>query len=105
MLVTLVEGDPKALFSIAIIPRCRGEGYSIPWIVPLYLDPYLKPGGINTIFWDFFITRTGIEPQYPRLLANTQLIGPMAWLLQIRYFLHKKDCLTLLWQSRYKTNK
>ena len=32
----LVEGDPKALFSIATTPRCREGCYSIPWIDPLY---------------------------------------------------------------------
>ena len=35
-LVTLVEGDPKAPFSIATTPKCKGERYSFPWIVPLY---------------------------------------------------------------------
>ena len=35
-LVTVVEGDPKAPFSIATTPRCRGGRYSIPWIAPLY---------------------------------------------------------------------
>ena len=35
-LATLVEGDPKASFSIATTPRCRGGCYSIPWIAPLY---------------------------------------------------------------------
>ena len=34
-LVTLVEGNPKAPFSIATTPRCRGERYSFPWIGPL----------------------------------------------------------------------
>ena len=33
--VTLVEGDPKAPFSIATTPRCRGGRYSFPWIAPL----------------------------------------------------------------------
>ena len=32
----VVEGDQKALFSIAITLRCRGERYSFPWIVPLH---------------------------------------------------------------------
>ena len=36
MLATLVEGDPKAPFSIATTPRCRGRRNSIPWIAPLY---------------------------------------------------------------------
>ena len=35
-LATIVEGDPKAPFSIATKPRCRGGRYSIPWIAPLY---------------------------------------------------------------------
>ena len=33
---TLVEGDPKAPFSIATTPRCRGGCYSFPWIALLY---------------------------------------------------------------------
>ena len=41
-MATLVEGDPKAPFSIATTPRCRGECYSISRIAPLYLwfSPY-----------------------------------------------------------------
>ena len=35
-LATIVEGDPKAPFSIATTPRCRGGRYSIPRIAPLY---------------------------------------------------------------------
>ena len=35
-LATLVEGDPKAPFSIASTPKCRGRRYSIPWIALLY---------------------------------------------------------------------
>ena len=34
-LATVVEGDPKAPFSIATTPRCRGGHYSFPWIAPL----------------------------------------------------------------------
>ena len=34
-LATVVEGDPKAPFSIATTPRYRGR-YSFPWIAPLY---------------------------------------------------------------------
>ena len=37
----LVEGDPKAPFSIATTPRCRGGRYSIPRIAPLY--PWTVP--------------------------------------------------------------
>ena len=35
-LATLVEGDPKAAFSIATTQKCWGGRYSIPWIAPLY---------------------------------------------------------------------
>ena len=35
-LATLVKGDPKAPFSRATTPRCRGGRYSFPWIAPLY---------------------------------------------------------------------
>ena len=40
-LATIVEGDPKAPFSIATTPRCRGGRYSIPRIAPLY--PWTVP--------------------------------------------------------------
>ena len=36
LLVTLVEDEPKALFQIATILRCRGGYYSILWMAPLY---------------------------------------------------------------------
>ena len=36
MLATIVEGDPKAPFSIATTPWCRGGCDSIPRIAPLY---------------------------------------------------------------------
>ena len=54
-LTTLVEGDPKAPFSIATIPRCKEGRYSIPWIAPLYPWSYLivlsaKQGGIKYHF-------------------------------------------------------
>ena len=35
--IYIVEGgDPKAPFSIATTPRCRGGRYPIPRIAPLY---------------------------------------------------------------------
>ena len=40
-LATIVEGDPKAPFSIATTPRCMGGRYSIPRIAPLY--PWTVP--------------------------------------------------------------
>ena len=65
-LVTLVEGDPKAPFSIPTTSRCRRGLYSIPWIAPLY--PYLiilsiQQGGMQHHFlslwydstWNWFL--------------------------------------------------
>ena len=54
-LATIVKGDPKAPFSIATTLRCRGGRYSIPWISPLYPDPYhiilsVKQGDIMNHF-------------------------------------------------------
>ena len=37
-MATVVEGDPKAPFSVATTPRCRGGHYSFPRITPFY--PY-----------------------------------------------------------------
>ena len=36
LLATVVEGYPKASFSIAATLRCRGGRYSFPWNAPLY---------------------------------------------------------------------
>ena len=35
-LATIVEGDPKAPFSLATTPRCRGGRKSFPLIAPFY---------------------------------------------------------------------
>ena len=35
-LATVVEGEPKAPFSIATTPRCRGGRDFFSWIAPLY---------------------------------------------------------------------
>ena len=40
-LSTLVEGDPRAPFSIATTLMCRGWCYFFPWIAPLY--PWCVP--------------------------------------------------------------
>ena len=34
--LTTVKSDPKAPFSIATTPRCRGWRHSFLWIAPLY---------------------------------------------------------------------
>ena len=54
-LATIVEGNPKAPFSIATTPRCRGGRYSFPGWLYFNLDPHLimlsvKQGGIKYHF-------------------------------------------------------
>ena len=54
-LATIVEGNPKAPFSIATTPMCRGGRYSFPGLLYFTLDPYLimlsvKQGGIKYHF-------------------------------------------------------
>ena len=35
-LATVIESNPKAPFSIASTPKCRGGRHSFPWIAPPY---------------------------------------------------------------------
>ena len=76
-MVTIVEGDQKAPFSIATTPRCRGERYSftqdsstLPLIRTLYFW-VLSKEVLSTIFKVFGMTRPGIKPTSPGSLANT----------------------------------
>ena len=52
--MTLAEGDPKALFSIATIPWCRGGRYSFPWIAPLYPNLIRLSAKQGHIYYHFF---------------------------------------------------
>ena len=38
---TIVKGNPKASYSIAIMPRSRGGHHSFPRVAPLTLNPYV----------------------------------------------------------------
>ena len=81
-LATIVEGNPKAPFSIATTPSCRGGRYSFPGLLYFTLDPYLimlsVKQGSSTIFRVFGMTRPGIEPRSPGPLANTLTPRPMS---------------------------
>ena len=60
-LAIIVEGNPKAPFSIATTPRCRGGCYSFPGLLYFTLDPYLimlsvKQGGIKYHFLSKFLS-------------------------------------------------
>ena len=80
--MTLVEDDPKALFSIATTPRCRGGCSSFPGLLHFALNAYLimlsvKQGGIK---YHFLSPQPGIEPWSPGPLANTLLIRPIIYI-------------------------
>ena len=74
---TVVEGDPKASFLIAIMTRCREKLNSFLWIAPLTLYSYLimlnfRHGGIKYHFGSFGMTRHWIEPRSRGPLANVK---------------------------------
>ena len=59
-LATVVKGDPKASLLIATTSRCRAGRYSLPWIAPLYLDPYrimlrVKQGSNQVPFFESLV--------------------------------------------------
>ena len=62
-MATIVEGNPKAPFSIATTPMCRGGRYSFPGLLYFTLDPYLimlsvKQGGIKYHFLSLWYDST-----------------------------------------------
>ena len=62
-LATIVEGNPKAPFSIATTPRCRGGRYSFPGWLYFTLDSHLimlsvKQGGIKYHFLSLWYDST-----------------------------------------------
>ena len=73
-MVTVVEGDKKAPFSIATTPRCRGGRNSFLWGAPLYTRCVpcweLSKELSSTIFKVFGMVQPGIEPRSPGPLVN-----------------------------------
>ena len=72
-LANIVEGDPKALFSITTTLRCRGGRNFFPWIAHLY--PYNAEVS-STIFES--LVRLELQSHGP--LANTLPIRPIFFL-------------------------
>ena len=71
----VVEGDPKAPFSIATTPSCRGGRYSFPRIYPFYPWPYLimlsvKQGGIKYHFLSLWYDSTWDWIQVSRAIGE-----------------------------------
>ena len=99
-LATLVEGDPKAPFSIATTPSYRGGRYSIPRIAPLnlwsssYCDECLARRHQVPIFESFVSLDLGLNLRLPNhwrtlySLANTTVReyfkGKKAWKRRLR---------------------
>ena len=74
-LATIVEGNPKAPFSIATTPRCRRGRYSFPGFLYFTLDPYLlilsvKQGGIKYHFLSFWSDSTWDWTQVSRAIGE-----------------------------------
>ena len=85
-LATIVEGDPKAPFSIATTPRGRGGRYSFPGLLYFTLDPYLimlsvKQGGIKYHFLSLWYDLTWDWTQVSRAIGEhskvTIFYGPI----------------------------
>ena len=80
-LMTLVKGDPKAPFSIATTPRCRGGRYSFPGLLHFTLDAYLimlsvKQGGIKYHFFKSLVwLNLGLNPDLPGHWWTLYLLG------------------------------
>ena len=74
-LATIVEGNPKAPFSIATTPRCRGGRYSFPGLLYFTLDPYIimlsvKQGGIKYHFLSLWHDSTWDWTQVSRAIGE-----------------------------------
>ena len=62
-MATIVESNPKAPFSIATTPRCRGGATPLPGLLHFTLDPYLimlsvKQDGIKYHFLSLWYDST-----------------------------------------------
>ena len=87
-MATIVEGDPKAPFSIATTPKCKAGCYSFPWISLLY--PWSVPWcwvlgkeASSIIFESLVWLDQEIETKSPGPLANTRTILPMSGKIKI----------------------
>ena len=74
-MATIVEGNPKAPFSIATTPRCRGGRYSFPGLLYFTLDAYLimlsvKQGGIKYHFLSLWYDSTWDWTQVSRAIGE-----------------------------------
>ena len=62
--LTIVEGDPKAPFSIVTTLTCREGHYSFFWIVPLALDLYFIMLSVSGIKYHLVWLDLGLNPGF-----------------------------------------
>ena len=84
-MATIVEGNPKAPFSIATTPRCRGGCYSFPVLLYFTLDPYLimlsvKQGGIKYHFLSLWYDSTWDWTQVSRAISEHCQVHSNLWI-------------------------
>ena len=101
-LATIVEGNPKAPFSIATTPMCRGGRYSFPGLLYFILDPYLimlsvKQGGIKYHFLSLWYDSTWDWTQVSRAIGEHS--NPKANHLLLRHETQKKIACPGSWYS------
>ena len=108
----VVEGDPKAPFSIVTTPRCWGGHYSLsappyPWYVPYNAERYARRYQVpffESLIWLYL----GLNPSPP---CHWRALYPLVYFFKEEYFLNNNGTRTLIshWQDvRYyvhvKTN-
>ena len=94
-MATIVEGNTKVSFSIAITLKCRGGRNSFPWIAPLY--PWYGPNNAKCLarwhqvpFFSLWYDSTWNWTMGP--LANTLTTRPMSQLgnvFTVQKYLHR----------------
>ena len=98
--MTVVKGDPKALFLIATTPRCRGRALfpsldcSILHLIHTLYCWVLSKVVSSTIFKVFGMMWPGIEPSSPRPWVNTLPTWPMILTLKILQTSHQNTLFT-----------
>ena len=96
-LATIVEGDPKAPFSIATTPRCRGGCYSFPVLLYFTLDPYLimlsvKQGGIKYHFLSLWYGSTWDWTQVSRAIGEKRICKIVDFAVPADHRIKLKEC-------------
>ena len=112
-MATIVEGNPKAPFSIATTPRCRGGRYSFPGLLYFTLDPYLimlsvKQGGIKYHFlslwydstWDWTQVSQAIGKHSNRW-ANTHVYIPIYTQISKKTCCQSINSLPFFWWNEW----